>query len=122
MGENMADDVNKIHEKWRAQVLKGLLEFYVLLYIKEYQPTHGYEIIQALRKALPLTAEIADGPVYAVLSRLSKEELLDQETQVISGRRRKHFRLNTQGELFLGLVSKDWKHLADLTARIQKAE
>jgi PadR family transcriptional regulator, regulatory protein PadR len=109
------DYIERLHSKWRSQLLKGLLEFYILLYIRKHQPTHGYAILLSLKQKIILTEDIADGPVYAVLNRLNSDQIIDVQHEVVDGRKRKLFHLNDNGENLLVKLLEDWNKIRDIS-------
>ncbi len=99
------------HKKWRGQMLKGLLEFRVLSFIVSEGETHGYQVLQSVKKSLPLTKNIADAPIYGVLNRLQREGVLKVEIRVVENRRRKYFSLTAFGRMFYELIRTDWENI-----------
>lgn len=110
-----ADQVQYLHDKWRSQMLKGMLEFYILYSIKKRQPIHGYPILKDLKSSVPIAEDIADGPVYAVLNRLNKEGMIKFEYKVADGRRRKLYEMTELGEQFLNRVEADWEAIKKIS-------
>lgn len=95
--------------KWRAQLNRGILEYLTLILLEKKK--HGYEVLQLLRSNLSITKEIADGPIYALLSRLKKEGILLSEEKIVDNRRRIYFQLSKDGENVLETMKKDWGNL-----------
>ena len=57
-------------EKWKSQILRGTLEYCVLLLLRQ-TPRYGYEILQELN-AYPFISS-TESTIYPLLRRLEKE-------------------------------------------------
>jgi len=104
----------EFHKKWRGQMLKGLLELFIISYISINPGTYGYQILQRLRGTLVLAADIADDPVYGVLNRLEREGVLEVTKKEAAGRMRKTFVLSSYGEGLFEKILKDWNEVRKL--------
>jgi DNA-binding PadR family transcriptional regulator len=101
----MIDTVQR--EVWKREV--DLL----LLAMLQSGPAHGYRIVELLRERSSGTFELAEGTVYPALHRLEREGLLLSRWEVVSGRRRRIYRLSRRGESTLARRRRQWFELAD---------
>ena len=76
----------------RSERLKGHLDL-LLLSVLSRGPGHGYEVITRLRDRSGGTFELPEGTVYPALHRLEEGGLLASAWDVVSGRRRRIYRL-----------------------------
>jgi PadR family transcriptional regulator, regulatory protein PadR len=82
-------------DNWTAQIRKGWLEVAILAILWQGR-RYGLEIVRELEARSDLI--VAEGTVYPVLSRLSKEGLLAAEWQESdSGHPRKYYSLTAAG-------------------------
>lgn len=97
-----------------TEMLKGVLEGCVLEIISRKQ-TYGYEITRYLN-SLGFT-EVVEGTVYAILTRLEKNNLIDMERRVsVLGPPRKFYTLNDKGKCEL---QKFWNKWDFITLKIK---
>lgn len=101
--------------KWKGQLNKGILEFIVLTLLQEQK--HGYEVLQHIRLNVPTTKNIADGPLYAILSRLRNDGLLNSKEVKVSGRLRRYFIISELGCTIRDMMEQEW---VDLTSYLNK--
>ena len=95
--------------KWEPQLRKGVLEFIVLLCLRndEY---YGYELIRTIEELTAL--DISEGTIYPLLNRLKDEALIaarwvEQDTGVP----RKYYHLTDDGEVVLEAMEDHWTQL-----------
>ncbi len=94
-----------------TEMLKGTLEGIVLAHLS-VRPAHGYEITVRLREQG--FTDIAEGTVYALLTRLDKRGLVDTEkVPSESGPPRKVHSLNGQGRQYLEEFWGTWGFLVE---------
>ena len=84
----------------RSERLKGHLDL-LLLSVLSRGPGHGYEVITRLRDRSDGAFELPEGTVYPALHRLEEAGLLASAWDVVSGRRRRIYRLTPAGEAAL---------------------
>ncbi len=93
----------------RSQMRKGMLEFCVLLLLKE-RDAYASEMIERLKAARLIVVE---GTLYPLLTRLKKDGLLgyrwEESTQ---GPPRKYYKLTPMGEAFLADLTLAWEDMA----------
>ena len=83
----------------------------LLLGILAHGPGHGYAVISALRDRTEGLFDLTEGSVYPALHRLEEAGDLASDWQLVAGRRRRIYRLTTQGKSALGKQSRDWRCL-----------
>jgi len=105
----------KILPKWEAQVKKGILDFILLLLLKEKE-RYGYELIEEIK--LKVGYEIAEGTIYPLLIRLKEDQLVEAYwEEKDSGMPRKYYRITKEGSLLLKQMKIYW---TELSTNIQK--
>jgi len=103
---------------WSRQLRKGVLEFLVLLRLRERE-YYGYELVHAVAETAD--GEVAEGTLYPLLNRLAKQELISSRwDQVASGRRRRYYRITARGETALDEMTRRWSRLDKAIRRLSK--
>ncbi|MBM7586111.1 PadR family transcriptional regulator PadR [Bacillus pakistanensis] len=89
-----------------AQFKKGALEICVLTSIAS-KDQYGYELAQRISRKI----QIADGTLYPLLRRLTKEEYLTTYfTSSSEGPQRKYYSLTSRGQKRMKALIDEWKH------------
>jgi DNA-binding PadR family transcriptional regulator len=101
----------------RAEKLKGHLDL-LLLSVLSRGPGHGYEVITRLRDRSDGAFELPEGTVYPALHRLEEAGLLASDWEVVSGRRRRIYRLTLAGAAALAAESKQWREFSGSMTRV----
>lgn len=97
--------------KQMTEMLKGTLEGIVLA-ILSGRPAYGYEITASLRNKG--FSDIAEGTVYALLTRIEKRGLVDVEkVPSEKGPPRRVYSLNAQGRDHLDEFWRTWSFLTE---------
>jgi transcriptional regulator len=97
--------------------LKGNLDL-LLLSVLSAGPAHGYAIISALRDRSGGTFDLPEGTIYPALHRLEEAGLLASDWEVVSGRRRRIYRLTLAGAAALAAESKQWREFSGSMTRV----
>lgn len=93
----------------KSQMRKGMLEYCILLLLKE-RACYSSDIIQQLRMAELLVVE---GTLYPLLTRLKNDGLLSYTWQESTqGPPRKYYSLTDSGQCFLEELDKAWTEIA----------
>lgn len=105
----MSADSTSFIEKWEPQLRKGVLEFIVMLCLRNDE-FYGYELIRTIEDLTALN--ISEGTIYPLLNRLKDEDLIaarwvEQETGVP----RKYYHLTDAGEAVLNAMEDRWTQL-----------
>ena len=95
----------------RAEELKGHLDA-LLLAALEDGPRHGYAVIEALRHSTGGRLDLPTGTIYPALRRLEAAGLIRGSWSVVSGRRRREYRLTAAGALALSGKRAAWSDFA----------
>jgi PadR family transcriptional regulator, regulatory protein PadR len=101
----------------RSEKLKGHLDL-LLLSVLSRGPGHGYEVITRLRDRSDGAFELPEGTVYPALHRLEEASLLASSWDVVSGRRRRIYRLTTAGEAALAAEASQWRQFSTSMTRV----
>jgi transcriptional regulator len=97
----------------RAEVLKGHLDL-LLLSVVAAEPSHGYRIVEQLRDRSGGAFDLAEGTVYPALYRLERAGLLASSwAKSEQGRRRRVYRLTSEGRGALERHRKEWQGFAN---------
>ncbi|MFD2679421.1 PadR family transcriptional regulator [Bacillus seohaeanensis] len=92
-----------------AQFKKGALELCVLISIAS-KDQYGYELAQRISMKI----QIADGTLYPLLRRLTKEEYLTTYfTSSSEGPQRKYYSLTNKGRKRIEVLINEWEHFTD---------
>lgn len=104
-------------ENVKSQMRKGMLEYSIMLLLKE-KPYYSSDIIEELEESNLIVVE---GTLYPLLSRLKKEGMLDYEWQESAvGPPRKYYRLTESGREALALLDEYYSRLAESIAQIRE--
>ncbi len=103
----------------RGQALKGHLDLLLLTVLSD-GAKHGYAVIEELKERSEAVFDLPEGTVYPALHRLEKAGFLASEWSVVSGRRRRTYRLTEQGRGALGEQRQTWSEFSDAVARVLK--
>ena len=104
-------------ENTKAQMRKGVLEYCILLVLKD-EPQYAINIIQILRESKMI---IVEGTLYPLLTRLKKDGLLTYRWEESTmGPPRKYYQLTKKGKDFLNELEISWNELVDSVAKIHK--
>lgn len=97
-------------DKWRSQIVRGTLEYCILLML-DNRTYYGYELLQELSR-YPIIAS-TESTVYPLLRRLQKENFLESSWQDSAEGLppRKYYSLTDQGREYLNAMNKEWQNL-----------
>jgi transcriptional regulator len=97
--------------------LKGHLEP-LLLAVLETGPSHGYEILDSLRRRSGGVFDLPEGTIYPALHRLEDAGWVTSTREVIEGRRRRVYRLTASGRRALAASRTRWDEFSGAVARV----
>jgi DNA-binding PadR family transcriptional regulator len=92
----------------KPDTLRGHLDA-LLLAVLDGRKLHGYAIIEALQLRSDGALDLPTGTVYPALRRLERAGWLDSEWDVVSGRKRRTYRLTRSGEQALAAERAEWR-------------
>ena len=103
-----------------TQLLKGVLEFWVLKFISR-EPTYGYEIVMNLKQVG--FSDLSESTLYPLLLRLEQQGKVTVERRPSpKGPSRKYYVVTEEGRLALFEFRRDWRQLCQLVEKIFKEE
>lgn len=103
---------------WRTQIRKGLLEMVAVNLLRNGK-THGYEIVQKLKKLRGL--KIREGNIYAILTRLRIDGVVkSSEEGTDGGPPRIYFELTKEGRKVLEKMNEHWDAVKESIETAQK--
>ena len=107
-------------ENLKSQMRKGMLEFCVLLILRD-KAAYASELISALKNAKLIVVE---GTLYPLLTRLKNDGLLAYEwRESTSGPPRKYYTITPVGTEFLGQLTQSWREMeATVTTLLESNE
>lgn len=109
------DGLDEAIERWRVQLRKGVLEFVILLSLREREQ-YGFELISGVARRASL--DVPEGTIYPLLLRLSKDRLVSSRlAEGDGGAPRKYYRLTPHGASMLRAMTRSW---TDLSASVQQ--
>lgn len=79
---------------------------------------HGFAIIERIREASDGTFDLAEGTVYPLLHRLEREGLVASAENVVSGRRRRVYRLTQSGRARTANRRAEWSAFRNAIDRV----
>jgi len=107
--------------EWLSQVRRGILEYSILLTIKN-KSIYGYELITALNRHDALS--ITEGTLYPLLKRLEKTNLIaatwKETTPGVPPR--KYYDLTEIGRSVLGMMDQEWGCLVSAISQIKNEQ
>ncbi|KZB82352.1 helix-turn-helix transcriptional regulator [Amycolatopsis regifaucium] len=92
----------------KADSLRGHLDA-LLLAVLDGRKLHGYAIIEALQLRSDGALDLPTGTVYPALRRLERAGFLASEWDVVSGRKRRTYRLTRPGQKALAAERAEWQ-------------
>lgn len=112
--------MNEFLDKWKSQVKKGTLSFIVLNAISKKE-LYGYELIEIIKQSTAI--EIAEGTLYPLMNRLSKEGLTTSKwVEQESGIPRKYYLITQEGKVTLKEMRNYWNELQESITKITSHE
>src|SRR5262245_8829094 len=107
------------HETWQEQLRRGTLDLAILLTVSA-GPRYGLAIIQHLEEFTDLV--VAEGTIYPILGRLTKEGLLDSKwVEGEAPHPRKYYALTRLGAKRLAEMKAEWRDYAKKIDRLMSA-
>jgi PadR family transcriptional regulator PadR len=97
--------------KGDAQALKGHLDVLLLATLAD-GPSHGYAIKEALRDGSGGRFDLPTGTIYPALHRLEAAGLIAGSWSTVDGRRRRSYRLTSDGHRRLSGERGNWTEFA----------
>jgi len=94
-----------------AKVWKGHLDP-MLLSILEVGPSHGYAIIEELRRRSDGEFDLPEGSVYPALHRLERRHLIASSRIMAGGRERRVYRLTGLGLRSVAEGRSEWRRFS----------
>ena len=104
-----------------VDVLQGTLDLLVLKALS-WNPMHGYNILDWLRRATDEELRIEDAALYPALHRMEARGLIDAEWGLSENNRRaKYYQLTAAGRRALRAEATSWRRYVGLMARVLDA-
>jgi len=91
-----------------GEALKGHLDLLLLAILSE-GPSHGYAVIETLRKRSSGTFDLPEGTIYPALHRLERQGFLSSEWSEESSRRKRIYVLTPKGRQALSQRQREWQ-------------
>lgn len=105
-------------EKWKSQIVRGTLEYCILLMLSR-KTCYGYELLQELDR-YPIIAS-TESTIYPLLRRLQKENYLEAfwKDSAEGLPPRKYYSLTSDGRAYLEAISQEWNHLTETITNLK---
>jgi transcriptional regulator len=87
--------------------LKGTLPILVLS-ILEQGPCHGYSIAQQIKRRSDGVLDFKEGTLYPALHSQEKKGLIQSESKIENGRKRRYYTLTKKGTRILADERQEW--------------
>lgn len=104
----------------KADTLRGHLDA-LLLAVLDGRKLHGYAIIEALQLRSDGALDLPTGTVYPALRRLERAGWLASEWDVVSGRKRRTYRLTRAGQQALAAERTEWREFTAVIGGVLEA-
>jgi PadR family transcriptional regulator PadR len=104
----------------KADTLRGHLDA-LLLAVLDSRKLHGYAIIEALQLRSDGALDLPTGTVYPALRRLERAGWLTSEWDVVSGRKRRTYRLTHAGQQALAAERTEWREFTAVIGGVLEA-
>jgi PadR family transcriptional regulator len=104
----------------KADTLRGHLDA-LLLAVLDGRKLHGYAIIEALQLRSDGALDLPTGTVYPALRRLERAGWLASEWDVVSGRKRRTYRLTRTGQQALQAERTEWREFTAVIGGVLQA-
>jgi PadR family transcriptional regulator PadR len=105
----------KVIAKWETQVKKGILDFIILLLLKQ-KDQYGYELLEHIK--LEAGYDIGEGTIYPLLNRLKDDKLIESKwVEMDTGMPRKYYTITSSGLEALDAMKAFW---TSLTINLEK--
>ncbi|QFU93627.1 helix-turn-helix transcriptional regulator [Amycolatopsis sp. YIM 10] len=101
----------------KADALRGHLDA-LLLAVLDGRKLHGYAIIEALQARSGGALDLPTGTVYPALRRLERAGFLASEWDVVSGRKRRTYRLTRAGQKALAAERAEWQQFTTVIGAV----
>ena len=95
-------------DRWEIQLRKGVLEFVMLLSLRDREQ-YGFELISGIAERAEI--DVSEGTLYPLLLRLAKDGLVTFRLAVSSGAPRKYYTLTPHGLALLERMIPSWSRL-----------
>ncbi|GAB2459663.1 helix-turn-helix transcriptional regulator [Nocardioides hungaricus] len=92
--------------------IRGHLDLLVIASLAT-TPSHGYALIDSLRRLSGGTLDFAEGSLYPVLHKLEHEGLIRSSWDRGDGRRRRVYRVTASGRRELAVRARRWRLVRD---------
>jgi len=97
--------------KLDKELLKGATETLVLAALAD-KPSHGYELVERLRRQSEGIFQFGEGTLYPLLYKLEAKKLIQGDWEAGDGqRRRRVYRLTSRGKKQLAGRTEQWQEL-----------
>jgi PadR family transcriptional regulator PadR len=105
----------KMIQKWETQVKKGILDFIILLLLKDGDK-YGYELLEFIKDKTGY--DMAEGTIYPLLNRLKDDALIESKwIEMETGMPRKYYSITDTGLATLEKMKAFW---TTLTTNLEK--
>ncbi|WP_043639283.1 PadR family transcriptional regulator [Nonomuraea candida] len=101
--------------------LRGHLDA-LLLSVLEWEPLHGYAIMEALQERSGGALTVPTGTVYPALRRLERIGYLSSEWATVGGRKRRTYRLTESGRKHLQGERSAWQEFTSVIGGVLRPE
>jgi PadR family transcriptional regulator PadR len=95
-------------DNFQDQLRKGSTVVLILTVLSE-QPMYGYQISRELGQRSQGYFEMKEGLLYPALHQMEESGLIASDWKVIENRRRRYYRITSQGIRYLSQAAGEWK-------------
>jgi PadR family transcriptional regulator PadR len=101
--------------------LRGHLDAMILA-VLEGEPRHGYAVMEALQRSSGGALDLPTGTLYPALRRLERAGLVAGEWETVGGRKRRTYRLTSDGARSLSAERSSWRDFAAVIESVLKID
>jgi len=115
-----SSDLEEAIGRWEVQLRKGVLEFVILVSLREREQ-YGFELISGVARRASL--DVPEGTLYPLLLRLAREGLVASRlAEGDGGAPRKYYALTAQGRDLIDAMVPVWLRLVASVDRMLTGE
>ena len=105
---NVAENVEKMLKNWGKEYKKGLMGYFILLFLKD-RSMYGFEINKQLVEMTQAKMTFQESGIYQILKNLQGNGMVSTEwKESTKGPKRKYYNIAEPGEQLLELFTKDY--------------
>lgn len=102
------------------EYVRGTLKTVVLNLLAENGRMYGYEITQEVKERTQGEIQVTFGALYPILHKLELDGLVEIESEIVEGRRRKYYALSKEGNQLADLKTHELQRFMEAMSNLLK--